>query len=48
MVDSGVMSITKHIELLVDGVTHMGGLIAVNRHGANKLDTDPFSREVSW
>ena len=22
----------------------MGGLIAVNRHGANKLDTDPFSR----
>ncbi len=22
----------------------MVGLIAVNRHGANKLDTDPFSR----
>jgi len=34
----------QHIELLADAVTHMGGLIAVNRHGANKLDTDPFSR----
>lgn len=34
----------QHVELLADAVTHMGGLIAVNRHGANKLDTDPFSR----
>lgn len=34
----------QHIEILVDAITHMGGLIAVNRHGANKLDTDPFSR----
>jgi DNA-directed RNA polymerase II subunit RPB1 len=34
----------QHIELLADAITHMGGLIAVNRHGANKLDTDPFSR----
>lgn len=34
----------QHVEILADAVTHMGGLIAVNRHGANKLDTDPFSR----
>lgn len=34
----------QHVELLADAITHMGGLIAVNRHGANKLDTDPFSR----
>ena len=34
----------QHIELLADAITHMGGLIAVNRHGTNKLDTDPFSR----
>lgn len=34
----------QHVELLADAITHMGGLIAVNRFGANKLDTDPFSR----
>lgn len=34
----------QHIEILADAITHMGGLIPVNRHGANKLDTDPFSR----
>src|SRR5207253_1622390 len=33
-----------HINLLTDSITHMGTLNAVNRHGANKLDTDPFSR----
>lgn len=41
---SGGVSNYQHIELLADTITHMGGLIAVNRHGANKLDTDPFSR----
>lgn len=41
---SGGQSNYQHIELLADAITHMGGLIAVNRHGANKLDTDPFSR----
>ena len=41
---SGGFSNYQHIELLADAVTHMGGLIAVNRHGTNKLDTDPFSR----
>ena len=41
---TGGFSNYQHIELLADAVTHMGGLIAVNRHGANKLDTDPISR----
>lgn len=41
---SGGSSNYQHVELLADTITHMGGLIAVNRHGANKLDTDPFSR----
>ena len=41
---SGGFSNYQHVEILADAVTHMGGLIAVNRHGANKLDTDPFSR----
>ena len=42
--NAGSFSNYQHIELLVDAMTHMGGLIPVNRHGANKLDTDPFSR----
>ena len=41
---SGGNSNYQHIEILADAITHMGGLIAVNRHGANKLDTDPISR----
>ena len=41
---TGGFSNYQHVEVLADAVTHMGGLIAVNRHGANKLDTDPFSR----
>lgn len=41
---SGGFSNYQHVELLADAITHMGGLIAVNRHGASKLDTDPFSR----
>ena len=41
---AGGFSNYQHIEILTDAITHMGYLIAVNRHGANKLDTDPFSR----
>jgi DNA-directed RNA polymerase II subunit RPB1 len=41
---SGGRSNYQHITILADAITHMGGLIAVNRHGANRLDTDPFSR----
>ena len=41
---SGVFSNYQHIELLVDAIMHLGGMIAVSRHGANKLDTDPLSK----
>lgn len=41
---TGGYSNYQHIEILADAITHMGNLIPVNRHGANKLDTDPFSR----
>jgi len=41
---SGGATNIQHIELLADTITHMGGLISVNRHGASKLDTDPLSR----
>lgn len=41
---SGGMSNYQHLSILADAITHTGGLISVNRHGANKLDTDPFSR----
>lgn len=41
---SGGFSNYQHISILADAVTHMGGLIPVNRFGANKLDTDPISR----
>ena len=34
----------QHVNLLVSAMTHTGGLTAANRHGINKLDTDPFSR----
>jgi DNA-directed RNA polymerase II subunit RPB1 len=46
LVDSGGggSSNYQHISMLSDAITHMGDLIPVNRHGANKLDTDPLSR----
>jgi len=34
----------QHIELVVDVIVNTGILTAINRHGINKLDTDPFSR----
>jgi len=33
-----------HIALLVDVMTHGGGLISIDRHGINRQDTDPLSR----
>jgi DNA-directed RNA polymerase II subunit RPB1 len=41
---AGAYCNVQHIELLADAITHPGELIAVSRHGANKLDTDPLSR----
>jgi DNA-directed RNA polymerase II subunit RPB1 len=34
----------QHLEVLVDSMVHTGNMTAVNRHGINKLDTDPLSR----
>lgn len=33
-----------HIALLIDVMTHAGGLISIDRHGINRQDTDPLSR----
>jgi DNA-directed RNA polymerase II subunit RPB1 len=34
----------QHFALLADAMTHPGYIVAINRHGINKLDTDPLSR----
>ena len=34
----------QHIEIFGDLMTHVGTLTSIDRHGLNKLDTDPFSR----
>lgn len=34
----------QHIELLVDIMTNTGVLTSIDRHGINRLDTDPLSR----
>jgi len=41
---SGGVANYQHVKILADTITQMGTLNAVNRHGANKLDTDPLSR----
>lgn len=33
-----------HLSVLVDHMTHTGGLTSIDRHGINKLKTDPLSR----
>jgi DNA-directed RNA polymerase II subunit RPB1 len=33
-----------HLSLLSDFMTHTGEIIPIDRHGSNKLDTDPISR----
>lgn len=33
-----------HLALLMDTMTFMGSLVPFNRHGADKLDTDPLAR----
>ncbi len=37
------MNIT-HIALLADVMTNGGNITPINRHGINRLDTDPLSR----
>lgn len=34
----------QHISILVDQMTNTGGLTSIDRHGLNKLDTDPLPR----
>ncbi|AYV79578.1 MAG: DNA-directed RNA polymerase subunit alpha [Faunusvirus sp.] len=34
----------NHVELLVDMMTNTGDLTPINRHGINRLDTDPIGR----
>ena len=33
-----------HLTILIDSMTHMGIFTSMDRHGINKLDTDPLSR----
>ena len=33
-----------HLAILVDTMTNLGTLMSIDRHGINKLDTDPLSR----
>ena len=35
---------SQHISLLIDVITSNGHLMSIDRHGINKLDTDPLSR----
>jgi DNA-directed RNA polymerase beta' subunit len=34
----------QHLSILVDVMTNTGGITSIDRHGINKLDTDPLSR----
>lgn len=34
----------NHLSLLVDFMTHSGDITSIDRHGMNKLDTDPLSK----
>lgn len=34
----------QHLSILVDVMTSSGSLISIDRHGINKLDTNPFAR----
>ena len=42
--DQGVFLNYCHFSLLIDYMTHQGILIAMTRHGINKLETDVLSR----
>lgn len=41
---SGGFSNYQHVAILADAITHTGALIAVNRHGTNKLYTETLSK----
>ena len=33
-----------HLSILVDVMTHVGAITSIDRHGINRLDTDPLAR----
>ena len=41
---NGVNVNFQHLSILVDQMTNNGNLTSIDRHGINKLDTDPLSR----
>jgi DNA-directed RNA polymerase II subunit RPB1 len=43
-VASGSNVIFQHLSVLADFMTNTGSLTSIDRHGINKLDTDPLSR----
>jgi len=34
----------NHLSVLIDMMTHMGFIISIDRHGLNKVESDPFSK----
>jgi len=43
-IDTGVYISPKHIEILIDVMTHQGTLISTDRHGMGKTDSGPLHR----
>jgi len=42
--EGGASTNYQHVELLANNMCHLGSPLAVNRHGANRLDTDVLAR----
>ena len=43
--ESGGSSVNHHhLSILVDVMTHVGAITSIDRHGINRLDTDPLAR----
>jgi len=42
--EGGASTNYQHVELLGDNMCHLGAPLAVNRHGANRMDTDVLTR----
>jgi DNA-directed RNA polymerase II subunit RPB1 len=40
----GSTQVSNNLSILLDVMTNSGGLTSIDRHGLNKLDTDPLSR----
>lgn len=42
--EGGASTNFQHVEILGDNMCHLGSPLAVNRHGANRMDTDVLAR----